>query len=229
MSNVFFMIDNTFSVLSRGISTDYLKVYTQKYGITKVKTVDDIVNSHVPQSPNYISYINSIKQQLVEEIQKGVNAENSFLEIGEKLRENIEKTYQKSKKECSQKGKILVIDKKSYELLTIPQHIETFRKSCEPNFFRELLEKSKTGTPQEISEFISNNTEKIATGAVRFIRDKIWYNSKSCEIFIDGKYYIPKISGYWGAEHFLHYKNMMACGIKLSVLESILGGAANER
>jgi hypothetical protein len=91
--------------------------------------------------------------------------------------------------------RILMLDEKLYDLLTIPEFLKKFKNVFEPKFFIELQKMAANSDPEEVSKYITNNVDRMNEKALPLVRNKIWHSRRSCKLFFDGVYFIPEFRG----------------------------------
>ncbi len=87
--------------------------------------------------------------------------------------------------------RVLLLDQKVYNLLTIPEFISKFKKAMEENFYKELIDKSAKLEPEKVAEMLTNNKDRIVREVFPLVRNKIWNSDRSTKILLDGVYWIP--------------------------------------
>jgi len=207
-------------VASRGSqSTGRIKAYTMTFGLKE--TDSPKVQEDKYLSDNSTS-INKQKQDFIERVVNGIADIDPSLpktragsQISQELADRISKVYEKINKPQKQnpmgKGlitklddgsvfnsemqgceRVLILDRKIYDLLTIPEYVSIFQNSFEPKFYKELEKQCQNLSPKEISRIISENTDKIHRKVVPKVRNKIWHSDRSSELYLDGTCWIPQ-------------------------------------
>lgn len=224
-----------------------IKVYTMVFGLKETdspKVQEDQYFSD--NSP----LIDKQKQDFIEKVVNGISDLGSGLaktrggsQISQELADRITQVYAKmikpNKQNPSGKGlvtkledgsvfnsemqgceRVLVLDKKLYDLLTIPEYISIFQNSFEPNFYKKLEKACQTLPPQEISEMISNNKDKVHRKVLPKARNKIWHSNRSGELYLDGNYWIPQFRSS-NNDLVQVYKKLLEKKVKIDAARSI--------
>jgi hypothetical protein len=196
--------DSFFTLSDKSSSKDYMTFYKMTYGITRLGLIQDFETKYF--TDNIVKISDLKKEFIMNSVSIPPNLKNKVPDLGEQVGKEIvkkiEKAYPKPNSKSgsifSQLGynSILLLDKKLYQLITIPDLFDKYKKSFEPNFFKDLIKSSGSSTPEEISDFISKNRGNIHPIAFPVIRDKIWCNDKSSKIFFNGRYLIPDYNGH---------------------------------
>ena len=167
-------------------------------------------------------FIEKQKKDFIERVLNGISDLGSDSgriradpQIGQELAERINKVYSKMIKpdRPSDGGKglitkleddsvfnremhgcerILLLDNKVYDLMTIPEYISMFENSFEGNFYKELEKAAGVLSPKEISDMIYGNKDKVHRKVLPRVRNKIWHSDKSGELYLDETYWIPQ-------------------------------------
>jgi len=179
---------------------NYMKIYTEIYGIERKGSLNELEEEYFEVNS---SKIESLKRKFIENcidvppyLQKSIPEVRG--KIADDIAEEINKTYHEpqGKKSsifsCLGYDPILIVDEKIYDLVTIPEFLQKFKRSFEPKFFKRLEEMSKNAKPEEVSRFLMRNKDKVHKDVLPVVRDKIWCNERSGEIFLNGKYFIPE-------------------------------------
>ena len=227
--------------------TGRIKVYTMTFGLKEVDSPKVQEDKYFSDNSDMI---NKQKQNFIERVVNGITEIDPSLikskagsQISQELSDRISKVYEKINKPQKQnpagKGlitklddgsvfnsemqgceRVLILDRKIYDLLTIPEYVSIFQNSFEPTFYKKLEKDCTTLTPQEVSEIISKNTDKIHRKVVPKVRNKIWHSNHSGEIYLDGTYWIPhfRSENYDGAEL---YQKLLEKKIKVEAARSI--------
>jgi len=90
---------------------------------------------------------------------------------------------------------LLIVDRKMYYLETIMDYIKKFETSFEPTFFKNLCKMSQSSTPEQVSDYITKNTDKVNKKAFQLVRNKIWHSHRSFKLYLDGAYFVPDFKG----------------------------------
>ena len=191
---------------------DYIKVYTELYRLVELGSVRELEQRYFE---NFDSQFHDLKKEFIDNcidvpVDMRTYVPDLNKQIGKDLVKRVEEAHPKRPKKSKEAGKslfselghekLLILDKKMYELATIPQFLERFDRNAfdpqEPEFFEALIEMSRKTTPKLVSEYLEKNKPKIHKNAFYIIRDKIWCNEKSGELFLGGTYFIPEYVGH---------------------------------
>lgn len=188
--------------LSEKKTNDYLKFYKSSYGLEKISTVKEMEEAYFKDNANLIGKIKKdfIEKCVVIPAYLKSKVPNIGKQIGKEITKKIGDSYPPVDRSRSMFSQInpkdmVLLDNKTYKMLTVAKFLEKWEKSFEPQFFKELIQKSQSAHPKEVSEMMVSNKGKIHEVAMPIIRDKIWCNDKSMELCIDGKYYVPDYRG----------------------------------
>jgi hypothetical protein len=127
--------------------------------------------------------------------------------------------------------RILKIESKLYDLLTIPEYLAKFQEynKFDPSFYRSLRSMSETATPEEVSRYLKQNKDMISDSkTLQVIKDKIWSGVKTCKIRLDGTYFIPEYRGS-SQELINPYRSLIEKRIKIDAARAysiLMGGTA---
>ena len=91
------------------------------------------------------------------------------------------------------KKPMLYLDNKVYELYKLEDFLKTYEKrnAFKPGFFNELKKECKGKNPEELSDYIGANKDKVHPDAYYHIKNKIWHSERSDEIWLKGVWYVP--------------------------------------
>jgi hypothetical protein len=181
-----------------------MRFYKRTYGIMPSGSIKDQETKYFADSA---AKIDDMKKEFIRNcVSIPPSLKNKVPDIGKQIGKEIAKKIVKEyPKVGNMNGSIfsqldfndiILLDEKLYQLATIPNFLEKYKKSFEPNFFKNLKKSSESSTPEEVSEFLYKNKENVNEVILPIIRDKIWYNDKGMEIFLDGKYFIPEYNGH---------------------------------
>lgn len=123
-------------------------------------------------------------------------------------------------KDCE---RILIIDRKVYNLQTIPEYLSIFQQSFKPTFYQEVKKKCASATPEEIHKLLTDNSDKLHRKAFQYVRNKIWYNNRSFKLLLDGIYWIPQFRGKVDSL-VSEYQTLIERQIKIDAVKEHLGG-----
>jgi hypothetical protein len=224
-----------------------IKVYTAVLGLKE--TDSPKIQEDQYFSDNSI-LINKQKQDFIERVVNGIFDLSSDLaktragsQLSQELEERITKVYANiilpNKQDVSGKGlvtkledgsvfnsemqgceRVLVLDKKIYDLFTIPEYISIFKNSFETNFYKKLKEECQTLPPQEISEMILKNKDKVHRKVLPKVRNKIWHSDKSSELYLDETYWIPQFRSSYD-DLVQEYQKLLEKKLKIDAARSI--------
>lgn len=208
-----------------------IKVYTLLFSLQEVETPKAQEEQYFAANAKSIE---KLKQDFISRTLSGTSGAR-MNQAGKELEKRIRKAYESSAvlPEQVQAGKgllgkltdsvlsgitgferVMLLDAKIYNLITIPEYLSVFEKSFEPAFFKKLLEAAKTHTPEEISEMILKNSDKVHRKVLPQARNKIWHSDKSSKLYLDGTYFIPEIRGSL-TELEAAYRTRIEEGIKI--------------
>lgn len=202
----------------------YAKIYTSNFNLTEESTLEKIEEDYFNANKAKLDAIkddfikNSVKgiTPKADGSLKGCLGDVVSKELISKINEqysDLLKSIKKTKtslddiaKEIYQKPifsllnkdneKLAINDGRIYNLLTVGEYIAMFEKSFEPNYYKEIYTWADSGiSPEEISSHLMKNKDKVHRMAFPLIRNKIWHSDRSFKLYIDGKYYVPQISG----------------------------------
>src|SRR3989344_6943406 len=185
---------------------DTPKAQEDKYFLENAALLDKIKNNFIGRVVNCISDISDTSKrmpQLGSELTRIINEKypskaktdkNSGKGLISML--NDGSVFNEEMLEC---GRILIIDKKVYDLLTLPEYISNFENSFEKTFYKKVHEFSKSAAPEDISKMISENKEKINRKVLPKVRNNIWHSERSAKLYLDGTYWIPQFRGTYDA------------------------------
>jgi hypothetical protein len=197
------------------------KVYTQEYSLEEIASPNQ---QEYKYFKNNAAQIKSLKEKFIERSLNGVDSIDGPIkgkinaQISNELIERIEKEYEslvtsdKSHKVpgagniqpnkdgsvfnqyMQQYNRTLVLEDNVYTLMTLLEYIELFKKSFEPGYYEKLQKKAKTGTPEEVAEYINQNSELVIREALPLVANKIWHSNRSAKMYLDGTYWIPQFT-----------------------------------
>jgi hypothetical protein len=164
-------------------------------------------------------------------------------QIGQELVERINKVYSNMIKPAKQSGagkslitkleddsvfnremqgceRVLLLDNKVYDLMTISEYISKFENSFDVEFYKKIQKAVEKLSPKEISEMISANKENVHRKVLPMVRNKIWHSDRSGELYLDGSYWIPQFrSG--NTDVLQTYQKLLEKKIKIDAAGSI--------
>lgn len=88
--------------------------------------------------------------------------------------------------------RVLFLDGKVYDLLTIPEYLSKFEQAIDPETFRELVAGSAGRTPAEVVRLLDERPEAMKRRTLGVLRGKIHFDDRTFELFLDGVYFIPE-------------------------------------
>ena len=233
-------------VVSKNLSDDKkIKVYTCTFGLEEIETPKTQEDQYFSANASSIDKINSdFIQRVVNGIDISSNVRTKAAsQLGKELVDRITSVYEKITKPHSlvnvgkgliakvddgsifnmdMKGceRVLLLDKKLYELITLPEYLSVFQSSITPDFYKELQKACEKSTPEEISKMMTNNKDKVHRKVLPMARNKIWHSDKSSELYLDGTYFLPQYKkGY--NELVETYKKLLERKIKIEAARSI--------
>ncbi|VVB78016.1 Uncharacterised protein [uncultured archaeon] len=224
-----------------------IKVYTRVFGLDEIESPKIQEDRYFSEN---LDKITKVKQDFIERVVNGITDLGSTgakvrasNQLGQELIERINKVYEKMIKPNAQsivgKGlvtklddgsifnsemqgseRILVLDKKVYDLLTIPEYISIFEGSFDPDFYKKIQKLSGNASPKDISDMITANKDKVHRKALPMVRNKIYHSERSAELFLDDLYWIPR---YRETTNTLEktYQKLIEKNIKVEAARSI--------
>jgi len=222
----------------------YIKVFDSVLGFEEA-------GSHAAYEVDYfknegnISALNEAKRNFIRSLLAGTTREERklFYGLGDHVLKKIEKHYSDlATKDRTMpyvgKGQIrdpsrsmfsklqsyervLMLDEKLYDLLTMPEFLEKFRRSFEPSFFAELQRIAARSEPERVSAYLTSNVSRMNEKALPLVRNKIWHSKRSCKLFFDGVYFVPN---FRGSSMFLldRYKGLLESKVKSEAINEHL-------
>jgi len=118
--------------------------------------------------------------------------------------------------------RVLLLDGKAYDLETIPEYISIFKNSFKPSFYKEVKKKCASASPEEIYQFLTDNSDKIHRKALPYVRNKIWYSNRSFKLLLDETYWIPQFRGKVD-DLVSKYQKLIERKIKIDAIKESLG------
>ena len=202
----------------------YIKVYTEKFGLQEIDT------SRV-QEDKYFSdnaeRFRKMKESFIEKVVNGISANSKIPQLSAELVDRIRKKYvitnlpEQTKagkriivpitdgsifSQISGYERVLMLDKKIYDLKTIPEYISIFEESFDKKFYKEAMLIAGEKTPEEISKSLIENKDKIHRKVLSKVRNKIWHSERSFKLYLDGTYWIPDYRENAQKLNTLYYK-----------------------
>jgi hypothetical protein len=182
------------------VNEDYIKVYTRIFGLKKTDSFKKKEESYFSDNARSIE---KLKEGFIEKVINGISVLDGKLQtsipssIASELVKKINEHYDSKKGPNKTAGfeKILLLDEKIYDLLTLPEFVAKFENSFEKNCYAKVLEKCKTESPEEISQMLLASKDKIHRKALPLVRNKIWHSNRSFKLFLGGTYFIPEYQG----------------------------------
>jgi len=224
-----------------------IKVYTMVFGLEEIASPK--IQEEQYFSANSTLF-DKLKSEFIERVVNGINDIGSGSvraragsQLGQELIDRINGVYANMKKPAIQnlagKGlitkledgslfntemqgceRVLALDRKFYDLYTIPEYVSIFQGSMTPEFFKELQKASQSQTPEEISAMITKNKDKVHRKVLPMVRNKIWHSDKSGELYLDGTYFVPQYrAGYNEATEA--YQKLLEKKLKIDAARSI--------
>ncbi|MEW6365336.1 MAG: hypothetical protein AB1714_11970 [Acidobacteriota bacterium] len=117
--------------------------------------------------------------------------------------------------------RMLFIDGKAYELLTLAEYLSKFVKTFDPQFWKTLSSAAKTATPEAVIRLIEGNRDKVERKTAGVLKGKIHFNERSFELFLDGVYFIPEHMGAT-SEIIDRYNRLLEGRMKLDAVDNLL-------
>lgn len=193
----------------RSSGKNHIKVYTLEFGLEETE-------SPKVQEDRYFADNSGLIKKLSTGFVSSVMAGISILNIRDaqalssELINRINQKYNQNKQpasgakandgsvfnsEINSYERVLVLDGKVYDLLTIPEYVSVFEKAFDKTFYASFQEACRTLTPEEISKMIDSNKDKVHRKALPLVRNKIWHSERSGRLYLDGAYLIPQFRG----------------------------------
>jgi hypothetical protein len=196
-----------------------MRVYTVDFGLTEGETPKAQEDKYFSDNA---ALFDKLKLDFLERAVNGVSipldgtaTTRMLSQVGKELADRVAKAYEGVVKSAKQtpagKGlisklndgsvfnsemqgceRVLLLDGRAYDLMTIAEYVETFRKSIEPGFYKDLQEACKDKSPEEVSKLLTDNKAKVHRKALNLVRNKIWHSDRSSKLFLDGGYWIPR-------------------------------------
>jgi len=226
---------------------DYLKSYTLVFGVREIENPKVQEDAYFLK---YHDQIEKVKEGFIERVVNGLSeldasgsSRTKSSQIGQELADRIIQRYATLPKQPQQPlvdsgliGKlddgsvfnsevtgcerVLLLDRKVYELFTMQEYVAIFENSFDATFYQVLLNKCKTATPEEISQILTENRKKVHRKVFPRVRNKIWHSERSGKLYLDGTFWLPvyrgKVEDVDG-----YYKKMLERKIKIDAARGI--------
>jgi hypothetical protein len=235
-------------LLSPKVGDNHIKVYTETFGLEETDcpkmqedayfagnkaAFDRLKQDFAERVLNGVSYLGG----------KFVSSGKISPLLGSELVKRIEATYSKLAKPAKQadagKGliaklndgsvfgsemigceRVLVMDKKIYDLLSLQEYIKIFESAIDSKYYKELNELAASATPEEIAKNITDHKDKIHRKVVPKVRNNIWHSNRSAKLFLDGAYWIPQFRASY-ADSVALYKSLLEKKLKIDAAKEI--------
>ena len=234
---------NIFATTANVDPAAYIKVYKRTFGLEAIETPGEQENNYFGiNSESIDNLMDSFIERAVNAIYLPGNGDEGLLgpEIGAELIEKITQKYSSLIPSGSyaippspsstlvtsvndgsvfntytqEHERSLLVDNKLYKLLTIPEYVALFERHFDPTFLADLHKHLPTGTPEKISEILSDNKHNVHRKVLASVRNKIWHSERSFKLFLDNTYWIPFIDGE--ANEFAKlYKKLLERKVKI--------------
>ncbi len=116
--------------------------------------------------------------------------------------------------------RILHLDGKIYELLSLAEYLAKFEKAMEPAFFKSLLKECESATPEAVCRRMGDSLDRLEKKTYGVIKGKVHYDDRTFELRLDGVYFIPEYSCA-AAEFQSVYRAMMEKRLKVDALKDL--------
>jgi len=228
----------------------YLKVYTRVFGLEELTTSKTEENKYFSDNS---ALIKKVKEDFIDKVVNGISVlDNSkeaippaiSKELIEKIKEHYEEKIKKPDKQTyvgknpkTRRGidsvfetemtgceRVLLLNERVYDLLTISEFVSQFKKSFnpeKPEIYKEFEKRSINETPEKISKFLLDNKNDIHKKAFPLIRNKIWHSNRSLKLFLDKTYWVPEYSGEKG-KLVQVYQNLLEKKVKVDAVKEYL-------
>jgi hypothetical protein len=220
----------------------YIKIYTTSQELQEIDSVKKQEQKYL--SDNSAEF-EKVKKEFIERAVEGISVDNPTYnqQISAEVLDKISKGYdfKKLALEKISKGslddlteesvlgfvlgesRLMINDKKVYNLMTIPEYIAPFEKSMEKEFYQKLQNFCEKEDPEKIFEMITSNLTKMDQKAMPIFRNPIWHSPRSFKLYLDKNYWIPYYREKF--ETFAEkYQKAFELAIKTYSVEKYLGG-----
>ncbi len=91
--------------------------------------------------------------------------------------------------------RVLLLDGKLYDLLTVPEYLARFERDVDPGLFTRLVEKAGQATPQEVAALMTSCRDLIRPAAFHALKGKLHHDRRTFALCLDGAYLVPEHAG----------------------------------
>lgn len=88
--------------------------------------------------------------------------------------------------------RVLIVDGKVYELLTLAEYLDRFEKAFDPTLLAELHEDCETRTPAEVCARMALSLDRVDKKTYGVIKGKVHYDERTFQLRLDGVFLIPE-------------------------------------
>ncbi len=229
-------------ILNRSANEEYVKILNRKYGIQEIESPKQIEDKYFK---NNFKEIENVQKEWINKIMPNVDLNNATNNYGQQIKKVVKDKIEElcrvairpPKKDIgkfiSRKGettvfsglegyeRIIILDNKIYDMLTVAEYISNFEKSIEPEFFKSIIKQCENKTPSEICKLISNSVDKIDKKTFHVMKGKIHFDDRTFELFLDGIYFIPEFICKT-SETLRNYKVLIEKMIKFEAVEKLI-------
>jgi hypothetical protein len=194
-----------------------IKVYTMTFGLEETDSPKAQEERYFSDNS---AVIDKLKRDFVERVINGISVldmstRGDISQLGKELAERINQRYSAILKPAKQTSagsgliakledgsifnsevsgceRVLILDKKVYELLTMREYISIFKESFDSSFYKKVQEACNSSTLEEISKMMLDNKDKIHRKVLPMVRNRIWHSDRSFRLYLDETYWIPQ-------------------------------------
>lgn len=88
--------------------------------------------------------------------------------------------------------RVLLVDGKVYELLTLAEYVARFERAFEPDFFADVQSMCASLDPAGLCDMMRHNLDRMDKRTYSVIRGKVHFDRRTFELQLDGVYFVPE-------------------------------------
>jgi len=116
--------------------------------------------------------------------------------------------------------RLLHVDGKVYDLLSLGEYVARFEKAMDPKFAKELQAECERASPADVVELMGGSLDRVDKKTYGVIKGKVHYDRRTLEIHLDGTYFIPEYLGA-AAEYLAKVAALVDKRLKLEAIDRL--------